>query len=93
MERMLVIRTRIHVIRVIRIIYNSSFDIRGTPEEHRLPSRRDIYTEIFRAGTKREISGNRFIKGGNFIGYFFFSFAMKRWIGTIRRGDKQPMVI
>lgn len=69
---MLVIRTRIHVIRVIRIIYNSSFDIRGTPEEHRLPSRRDIYTEIFRAGTKREISGNRFIKGGNFIGYFFF---------------------
>lgn len=55
MERMLVIRTRIHVIRVIRIIYNSSFDIRGTPvyplaaiyiPKYFVPERREKYREI-----------------------------------------------
>lgn len=52
---MLVIRTRIHVIRVIRIIYNSSFDIRGTPvyplaaiyiPKYFVPERREKYREI-----------------------------------------------
>lgn len=69
---MLVIRTRI---RVIRIIYNSSFDIRGTPvyplaaiyiPKYFVPERREKYREIV------------LLRGEILSVIFFFSFATER---------------